>query len=59
MLTRLFAKKKSPDEIEMLRRQAGTARKLFERAMKEQGINSEAATYWANKLDDAEDQLNA
>lgn len=58
MLTRFFSKKKTPDELDQLRKSAGLARRMFERAMREQGINSESATYWANQLDECEDKLS-
>lgn len=40
-----------------LRKQLRMAKKLFERAMRNHGVNSEQANYWSAEIDAAENAL--
>jgi hypothetical protein len=59
MLSFLFGKTRSNDVTVSLLREKRMAEKLFERAMRKHGVNSDEANHWSAKIDEAEAALAA
>jgi hypothetical protein len=59
MLNFLFGNTRSNEVTDSLLREKRMAEKLFERAMRNHGVNSDEANHWSAKIDEAEAALAA